>query len=33
MQGVQDFEFLGVREVFEIDKRGLCFECEKRMII
>ena len=31
MQGVQDFEFLEIREVLEIDKRGLCFECEKRI--
>ena len=32
MQGVQEFEFLG-RQVLDIDKRGLYFEREKRMII
>ena len=26
MQGVQDFEFLEIRQVLEIDKRGQCFD-------
>ena len=26
MQGVHDFEFMEIRQVLEINKRGLCFE-------